>query len=108
MSVEALIRQAHDAGVLLRLVDGKVKAIGTRAAVALMLEPLRQHRADLVRWFTQVPANGPEPNTDPKLWRELHNVYIAHHWSCRTCIAGSQGRGMRCGTGSALWRDYMR
>ena len=100
MSVQALIRQAHQAGVELRLVDGKVKATGTRAAVTAMLEPLRQHRAELIEALT------PEPANDPATWRELLAEYIAHHWKCPTCVAGGQGYGLRCGAGTALWRSY--
>lgn len=92
MSVQALIRQAHDAGVELRLVDGKVKATGTRAAVEAMLEPLRQHRAELIEAMTD--------------WRVLHKAYLAHHWTCATCIAAGLGYGLRCGAGAALWTTY--
>lgn len=106
MSALALIRQAHDAGVELRLVDGKVKATGTRAAVAKVIEPLRQHKDDLIRWFAS--ANDPEPPTDPATWRELAQAYQAHHFNCKTCHAAGRGTryGQRCGVGAALWRAY--
>jgi len=42
-----LIRQAQASGIELRLVGGKVKAIGPREAVARLIEPLRQHREAL-------------------------------------------------------------
>lgn len=100
MTVQALIRQARDAGIELRLVDGKVKAVGPRSAVTPMLEPLRARRAELIEALT------PEPPPSPATWRELHAEYLAHHWNCRTCIAGGQGRGLRCGVGSALWTGY--
>lgn len=89
MSVQALIRQAQQAGVELRLVDGKVKATGTRAAVAAMLEPLRRHRTELIEAMTD--------------WRVLDKAYQAHHWTCTTCVAAGLRYGLRCGTGAALW-----
>lgn len=92
MSVQALIRQAHQAGVELRLVDGKVKASGSRAAVVAMLEPLRQHRAELIEAMTD--------------WRMLGKAYQAHHWTCATCIAAGLGYGLRCGVGASLWTAY--
>ena len=51
MSTAALIQRAHAAGVSLQLVDGKVKARGKPAAVAELIEPLREHKADLLRWL---------------------------------------------------------
>ena len=51
MSTAALIQRAHAAGVSLTLVDGKVKARGTQAAVSELIEPLREHKADLIRWL---------------------------------------------------------
>ncbi len=104
MSALALIRQAQESGVELRLVDGRIKAIGRRDAVAKMIEPLRQHRAELLDALAQ-PAP-PEPAPDPATWRALHAEYMAHHWTCPTCIAGGQERGLRCGFGAALWTTY--
>jgi hypothetical protein len=92
MSVQSLIRQAQEAGVELRLVDGKVRASGTRAAVTSMLEPLRKHRAELIEAMTD--------------WRVLDKAYQLHHWTCATCRAAGQGYGLRCGTGAALWTRY--
>ncbi len=96
MSVQALIQKANEAGVELRVVDGRVKAIGTRSAVARMLDDLRLHRAELIETMTATPAD----------WRALSKIYQQHHWTCETCIAGGQGRGLRCGVGTALWRIY--
>lgn len=106
MTVESVLQQAREVGVEVRLVDGRIKAVGTRAAVALVLEPLRQHKADLIRWFTWAPANDPEQPMDRSAWRELAAAYHAHHWTCRTCCTAGQGRGLRCGVGAALWREY--
>ena len=39
-------------------------------------------------------------------WRELAAVYNQHHFACKTCQAAGQGRGLRCGTGAALWVTY--
>lgn len=104
MSTSALIKRAQDAGLELRLVDGKIKVIGKRSAVDALIEPLRQHKDELIAWFTSAP-NDPVP-TDPSQWRELARAYHSHHFNCPTCIAGGQGRGLRCGTGSALWSAY--
>ncbi len=41
MSADALIRRAMDAGVELRLVEGKFNLIGKHHAVAGLVEPLR-------------------------------------------------------------------
>ncbi|MDO8262189.1 MAG: hypothetical protein Q7T21_03080 [Gallionella sp.] len=106
MSAAALIQRAEAAGVSLRLVNGKVKITGKKSAVAKLIEPLREHKADLIRWFTQSPANEPEPPNDPAAWRELAAEYHGHHFACKTCCAAGQGRGLRCGTGAALWISY--
>lgn len=131
MSTEALIQRAQAAGVSLRLEDGKVKATGTKAAVAALIEPLRQHKADLVRWFEQQaipkevllleyqlysrltpppapPSPPPEPQADPSTWRELAAAYNAHHVNCVVCQAAGRGTryGLRCGVGSSLWISY--
>lgn len=105
MSAAALIERAKAAGVELRLVDGKIKGKGKPAAVALLIEPLREHKADLIRWFSQTASNDPEPQ-DPSTWRELAQAYHNHHFDCPTCISAGQGRGLRCGIGSALWSTY--
>jgi hypothetical protein len=105
-AVADLIRQAQDAGVELRYVDGKITGKGNRTAVSQLIEPLRQHKADLIRWFTQRPANDPKAPPDPSTWRALAEAYHQHHFGCPTCIAGGQGRGLRCGLGSALWATY--
>jgi hypothetical protein len=101
-AVADLIRQAQDAGVELRYADGKITGKGNRSAVSQLIEPLRQHKADLIRWFT----HDPEPPPDPSTWRELAAEYHRHHFGCSTCIAGGQGRGLRCGLGRALWAAY--
>lgn len=43
------------------------------------------------------------PNED---WRTLDRAYQLHHFACKTCCAAGQGRGLRCGTGAALWTEY--
>ena len=51
MSAATLIRQAHDAGVSLRLLGGVVKASGNRVVVAGMVDQLRQHKGELVEFL---------------------------------------------------------
>lgn len=113
MSAQALIRRAQASGVALRLVGGKVKAIGPREAVARLLEPLRAHRAALA---DALQAMGLEPMPsapvgtapEPADWHALDAAYLTHHFNCPTCIAAGRGSqyGLRCGTGAALWRAY--
>ena len=102
MSAAALIRDAQASGIELRLVDGKVKAIGPREAVARLIEPLREHKLALVCALqSEVAATPPD-------WHALDAAYLAHHFNCPTCIAAGRGTryGLRCGTGAALWRAY--
>src|ERR1035437_6061345 len=107
MSTVALIKRAQDAGIQLKLVDGKVKVIGKRSAVDALIEPLRQHKDDLIRWFTSA-SNDPEPPLDRAQWLEIDREYQRHHWKCPTCQAAGRGAryGLRCGAGAALWRAY--
>lgn len=113
MSAEALIRHAQASGVALRLVGGKVKAIGPREAVGRLLEPLRAHRAALADALQAEPVE-PLPIVPthaapaPTAWRALDAAYLAHHFKCPTCIAAGRGSryGPRCGVGAALWRSY--
>ncbi len=39
-------------------------------------------------------------------WLVRDRIYQQHHFSCPTCIAAGQGRGLRCGVGAALWATY--
>ena len=100
MSTDTIIRAAMDAGVALKFVDGKLKAVGHVDAVAAWAPRLRQHKAELIE-----ALQAPEPVTD---WRELDRAYQLHHINCPTCIAAGRGAryGLRCGTGAALWSAY--
>ena len=109
-----LIRQAQASGIELRLVGGKVKAIGPREAVARLIEPLRQHRDALTHALQfelreVLPVTPPaDAMPEPTDWHALDAAYLAHHFNCPTCIAaGRDSRyGQRCGAGMALWRKY--
>ena len=109
-----LIRHAQASGIELRLVGGKVKAIGPREAVARLIEPLRQHRAALTQALQfelreVLPVAPPADATpEPTDWHALDAAYLAHHFNCHTCIAAGRGSryGQRCGAGMALWRTY--
>ena len=113
MSAAALIRDANASGIELRLVGGKVKAIGPREAVARLLVPLREQRAALAEALQSEPVES-SPSTmadttpEPTDWYALDAAYLAHHFNCPTCIAAGRGSryGPRCGTGDALWREY--
>ena len=113
MSAQALIRQAQVEGVALRLVGGKVKASGPRDAVARLLLPLRERRAELAEALQAEPVQ-PIPSAPAKAvlesanWHALDRAYLTHHFNCPTCIAAGRGSryGLRCGTGATLWRAY--
>jgi len=74
MSALALIEQARASGVELRLVAGKVHASGTQDDLTRLIEPLRQHKADLLRWLTeranddQVHSADAAPDPDRHCW----------------------------------------
>lgn len=104
MSTDTIIRAAMDAGVALKFVDGKLKAVGHVDAVAAWAPRLRQHRAELIEALAP-PADKP---TNPDAWRELDRAYLAHHAGCTVCQAAGRGAryGLRCGTGTALWASY--
>ena len=111
MNVATLIKQASDAGIALRLVDGKLKAIGKATALALLADQIRAGKTELIGWLTNVAANEPSqavPVASAADWRVLDQAYQAHHWTCHTCQAAGRGKqsGLRCGTGSALWTAY--
>jgi hypothetical protein len=100
MSTDTIIRAAMDAGVALKFVDGKLKAVGHVDAVAAWAPRLREHKAELIAALQM-----PEPAID---WRELDRAYLAHHVGCKTCQAAGRGRtySLRCGTGASLWVAY--
>lgn len=113
MSAAALIREAQASGIELRLVGGKVKAIGPREAVDRLIEPLREHKLALVcalqvEQLETLPALSLAHPTNPPDWHALDAAYNAHHFNCPTCIAAGRGSryGLRCGVGTALWRAY--
>ena len=109
MSAVALIREAHDAGVALRMVDGKLKAVGKLSVLQTWEPRLREHKSELIEALAANDPNPPpEPPPDPNAWRELAQAYHAHHFKCSTCIAAGRGAayGLRCGTGAALWINY--
>lgn len=98
MSADTLIRQAMDAGVEIRFVDGKLKAVGKSDALRAWAPRLRQHKAELI-----AALQPPETRID---WRELDRAYLAHHARCCTCQAAGRGYGLRCGAGLAMWTAY--
>ena len=97
MNTVQLIQLAKNAGVKLRLANGKIKVTGKFDAVQTQIELLRPHKADLIQWFTQAQA------IQLTQWLELDRAYQRHHFACPTCIAAGQGRGLRCGLGAAMW-----
>ena len=109
MSAAALIREAQEAGVALRMVGGKLKAAGELSVVQSWAPRLREHKSELIEALAANDPNPPpEPPADPNAWRELAQAYHAHHFNCSACIAAGRGvmYGLRCGVGAALWTVY--
>lgn len=109
MSAATLIREAQDAGVALRMVGGKLKAVGKLSVVQSWAPRLREHKSELIEALAaNDPDLPPEPPADPNAWRELAQAYHAHHFNCQKCIAAGRGAmyGLRCGVGMALWTNY--
>ena len=101
MSAAALIREAQASGIELRLVGGKVKAIGSCEAVARLIVLLREHKVALVHALQLEAAETSD-------WHALDAAYHTHHFTCPSCIAAGRGAqyGLRCGVGTALWVAY--
>jgi len=59
VSAAAVMQRAAAAGVRLKLVDGKVKALGQREAVTQLLEELRGCKAEIVLVLERVDAAEP-------------------------------------------------
>lgn len=107
-AVVALLRLAQDRGVDVSLSAGEIKLAGRRGDVAALLDPLREHRDELLHWLQSESEVSPERNDSAENnWREIAAKYYLHHIACATCIAASQTRGVRCRTGSVLWGDYL-
>ena len=109
LRAESIIESLHTAGVTIAPTDNG----GLRVSPASRLTPelrgmIRETKAELLKYFSVFAANDPEPPTDPAAWRELAAAYHDHHFACQTCIAAGRGSqyGLRCGTGTALWRAY--
>ena len=109
MSADALIREAQEAGVALRMVGGKLKAASELSVVQSWARRLLEHKSELIEALAANDLNPPpEPVADTADWRELAAAYHAHHSNCPTCIAAERGNrcGQRCGAGMTLWRLY--
>ena len=134
MTAALLYRRAIESGVTLRLVEGKVKAAGSRKVLAELVPQLRERKAELIEFMQQASAANdpaaPELKTQPCAaspvrdkparpakqtfmkwadnWRELDQAYQRHHFNCPTCIAAGRGvnYGLRCGAGAMLYRAY--
>jgi hypothetical protein len=51
MNAAALIREASESGIVLRLDEGKIKARGSPDALAAMVPQLREHRPELLEFL---------------------------------------------------------
>jgi hypothetical protein len=104
MSLDTLIRKVLDSGIELALVEGAVKIIGHRSAVRQWRDQLRAHKDEIYQYLSA--AIYPEPQQDLATWHELAEAYHLHHFGCTKCVGAGQGRGLRCGAGTALWTTY--
>ena len=60
----------------------------------------------VIRHVSAPPSPKPLPwNHIDADWRPLAAAYHAHHFGCQQCIGAGQGRGLRCGVGTALSYD---
>lgn len=130
MTAERIIETTSAAGITLSIAPGGGLAVKPASKLTPVLrELIRTGKNDLVLWFEKkaIPVEvlqeeyrlytrlalpkpeiqpDPEPPANPATWRELAQEYHRHHFACPTCIAGGQGRGMRCGVGASLWTNY--
>jgi hypothetical protein len=109
LPVQSIVETLRDAGFTLSLAPAGGLAVKPASKLTPELRDIiRTGKVELVRWFTQSPANEIELPPDPSTWRELAAAYHAHHFACVTCQAAGRGKqyGLRCGTGSALWTAY--
>lgn len=129
LTAQRIIEKATAAGIKLSLAPAGGLAVTPASKLTPDLrELIRAGKTELVLWFekeavpTEVlveeyrlytrlipsasPPPPPEPKADPSTWHELAQAYHAHHFKCPTCCAAGQGRGQRCGAGSALWTSY--
>ena len=108
----AIVDQLRGAGLNLSLAPAGGLAVAPSSHLTADLRDLiRGSKALLIDWLTAAndAANpAPDPPDNPLDWHELDAAYLAHHVNCKTCIeAGRDSRyGLRCGTGTALWRAY--
>jgi hypothetical protein len=58
VTAATLIRKASAAGIVLRLVDGKIKASGRPEALAAMVPQLREHRPELLEFLADAHDTG--------------------------------------------------
>ena len=85
MSIEALIQKARERGVKLSLMGGQIKYEGGREAVKALLDPLRQHKAELTHWLNSAtaslsidqPSEGPGVRIGPNNWNALLDTNAA-------------------------------
>ena len=71
MSAVALIRQAQDAGVALRMVGGKLKAVGKLSVVQSWAPRLREHKLELIEALAAI-----DPNSLPGEARATGNAEV--------------------------------
>lgn len=115
MTAAALLRRANEAGVVVRVVDGKVKARGNPDAISRFVPELRAHRAELMEllddtresWMRLIAAatracdfHGDDASSrermfsecaelSPKLWDELRQ-HFEEAYPAGTSIADSR------------------
>jgi hypothetical protein len=112
LTVYAIVDRLHGAGLNLSLAPAGGLAVAPSSHLTADLRDLiRGSKALLIDWLTAAndAANpSPDPPDNPLDWYELDSAYLAHRQNCQICIEAGRGSrcGLRCGTGTALWRAY--
>lgn len=111
LPVQDIFKALHGVGLRISLEPGGGIGVAPASLLTSELRDLiRDNKAALVDYLRAAndPVGNPtpEPPTDPNAWRELAAAYHQHHFTCPTCIAAGKGYGLRCGTGSVLYRAY--
>ena len=80
--------------------------LSTVAANDATVQDLTQHTISRLAGLAGLAIEKAKPNRSLTFDRIKANAYHLHHFGCKTCCAGGQGRGDRCEIGMGLWTAY--
>jgi hypothetical protein len=123
-TIKPIIKRIHDAGLNIDISETGGLSVSPASRLTDDLRAvIREHRNDLVQLLTPCqqpgkPVGGVGSIRDAPTvkvshwhpdapWRILDREYLNHHVNCAQCKCAGQGRGLRCGTGAALWTGYI-